>query len=148
MNMTFGFSRDDAAKFVDYYKTVNILETDPFAVLDREEGVGSLMQTAIAASRKTRNDGQARHLRRTRRAIPFQVEFCHQLGLDYMSCSPIVWPSPGRRSASRHCEEEDMKKARPGEEDCESQEGRETEESREGGKPAARTKSRTKRTKR
>ena len=50
---TFGFSRDDAAKFIDYYKTVNIMESDPFAVLDRE-GVGTLMKQAISGGRKTR----------------------------------------------------------------------------------------------
>ncbi|MGQ0811717.1 MAG: pyruvate, phosphate dikinase [Nitrospiraceae bacterium] len=83
---TFGFSRDDAAKFVGYYKTENILEVDPFTVLDRE-GVGSLMRTAIAAGRKTR-PGIKLGICGEHGGDPNSVEFCHQLGLDYVSCSP------------------------------------------------------------
>ena len=83
---TFGFSRDDAAKFIDFYKTTNIMESDPFAVLDRE-GVGALMKQAISAGRKTR-PGIKLGICGEHGGDPSSVEFCHQLGLDYVSCSP------------------------------------------------------------
>jgi pyruvate,orthophosphate dikinase len=83
---TFGFSRDDAAKFIDYYKTVGIMESDPFAVLDRE-GVGTLMKQAISGGRKTRPDIKL-GICGEHGGDPSSVEFCHQLGLDYVSCSP------------------------------------------------------------
>ena len=83
---TFGFSRDDAAKFIDFYKTANILDSDPFAVLDRE-GVGSLMRTAITGGRKTRPTIKL-GICGEHGGDPSSVEFCHQLGLDYVSCSP------------------------------------------------------------
>jgi pyruvate,orthophosphate dikinase len=83
---TFGFSRDDAAKFIDHYKTANLMESDPFAVLDRE-GVGALMKQAIAGGRKTR-PGIKLGICGEHGGDPSSVEFCHQLGLDYVSCSP------------------------------------------------------------
>jgi pyruvate, orthophosphate dikinase len=83
---TFGFSRDDAAKFIDHYKTANLMESDPFAVLDRE-GVGALMRQAIAGGRKTR-PGIKLGICGEHGGDPSSVEFCHQLGLDYVSCSP------------------------------------------------------------
>jgi len=87
---TFGFSRDDAAKFIDFYRTANILESDPFAVLDRE-GVGALMQQAIAGGRKTR-PGIKLGICGEHGGDPSSVEFCHELGLDYVSCSPYRVP--------------------------------------------------------
>ncbi|MEW6246227.1 MAG: pyruvate, phosphate dikinase [Nitrospirota bacterium] len=87
---TFGFSRDDAAKFVDFYKTANILDVDPFAVLDRE-GVGALMKLAITAGRKTRSDIKL-GICGEHGGDPSSVEFCHQIGLDYVSCSPYRVP--------------------------------------------------------
>ncbi|HEX8749584.1 MAG TPA: pyruvate, phosphate dikinase [Nitrospira sp.] len=83
---TFGFSRDDAAKIIDHYKSENIMESDPFAVLDRE-GVGSLMKQAIATGRNTR-PGIKLGICGEHGGDPSSVEFCHQLGLDYVSCSP------------------------------------------------------------
>ncbi len=83
---TFGFSRDDAAKFVDFYRTANILDTDPFAVLDRE-GVGALMKLAIAGGRTTRPAIKL-GICGEHGGDPSSVEFCHRLGLDYVSCSP------------------------------------------------------------
>jgi pyruvate,orthophosphate dikinase len=83
---TFGVSRDDAAKFIDHYKTANLMEADPFAVLDRE-GVGALMKQAIAGGRKTR-PGIKLGICGEHGGDPSSVEFCHQLGLDYVSCSP------------------------------------------------------------
>jgi pyruvate,orthophosphate dikinase len=114
---TFGFSRDDAAKFVGFYmrrqdscprclgsdvdwkrmvcnscgaaisgKAENILEADPFAVLDRE-GVGAMMRMAITEGRLTRPDLKL-GICGEHGGEPSSVEFCHQLGLDYVSCSP------------------------------------------------------------
>lgn len=84
---TFGFSRDDAAKFIDHYRTVKIMDADPFATLDRE-GVGSLMKTAIAGGRQAR-PGIKLGICGEHGGDPSSVEFCHQLGLDYVSCSPF-----------------------------------------------------------
>jgi pyruvate,orthophosphate dikinase len=83
---TFGFSRDDAAKIVDYYKAHKILEADPFAQLDRE-GVGAMMRMAISEGRQTR-PGIKLGICGEHGGDPSSVEFCHQLGLDYVSCSP------------------------------------------------------------
>ena len=83
---TFGFSRDDAAKFVGFYKDAGILEGDPFAVLDRE-GVGAMMRMAIEDGRRTRADLKL-GICGEHGGEPSSVEFCNQLGLDYVSCSP------------------------------------------------------------
>ncbi|GKS58691.1 pyruvate, phosphate dikinase [Nitrospira sp.] len=87
---TFGFSRDDAAKFVGVYKEQKILENDPFAVLDRE-GVGQLMTHAIRNGRQTRPDIKL-GICGEHGGDPSSIEFCHQLGLDYVSCSPYRVP--------------------------------------------------------
>ena len=87
---TFGFSRDDAAKFIDHYKTVKIMESDPFAVLDRE-GVGALMKTAIAGGRKTRT-GIKLGICGEHGGDPASIQFFEQVGLDYVSCSPFRVP--------------------------------------------------------
>jgi pyruvate,orthophosphate dikinase len=83
---TFGFSRDDAAKIVDYYKSHSILDADPFAQLDRE-GVGAMMRMAISEGRQTRPNLKL-GICGEHGGDPSSVEFCHQLGLDYVSCSP------------------------------------------------------------
>jgi pyruvate,orthophosphate dikinase len=83
---TFGFSRDDAAKFVSFYKDAGILDSDPFAVLDRE-GVGSLMRMAITEGRRTRPKIKL-GICGEHGGDPSSVEFCHRIGLDYVSCSP------------------------------------------------------------
>lgn len=83
---TFGFSRDDAAKFIDFYRSANIMDADPFATLDRE-GVGALMKQAIIGGRKTR-PGIKLGICGEHGGDPSSVEFCHELGLDYVSCSP------------------------------------------------------------
>ena len=88
--MTFGFSRDDASKFLgDYYKN-NIYEQDPFAKLD-QVGVGKLVKMAAELGRKTRPD---LHLGicGEHGGEPSSVEFCHNVGLDYVSCSPFRVP--------------------------------------------------------
>jgi pyruvate,orthophosphate dikinase len=84
---TFGFSRDDAAKFIDHYRTVKLMDVDPFATLDRE-GVGLLMKMAIAGGRTSR-PGIKLGICGEHGGDPSSVEFCHQLGLDYVSCSPF-----------------------------------------------------------
>ncbi len=88
--MTYGFSRDDAAKFLEEYYAKQIFEADPFAKVD-QEGVGQLMKIAVEKGKATRPDiklgicgehgGEAT-----------SVEFCHKLGLDYVSCSPFRVP--------------------------------------------------------
>ena len=88
--MTFGFSRDDASKFLgDYYKN-NIYEQDPFAKLD-QVGVGKLVKMAVELGRSTRPD---LHLGicGEHGGEPSSVEFCHNVGLDYVSCSPFRVP--------------------------------------------------------
>ena len=88
--MTFGFSRDDASKFLgDYYKN-NIYEQDPFAKLD-QVGVGKLVKMAVELGRKTRPE---LHLGicGEHGGEPSSVEFCHNVGLDYVSCSPYRVP--------------------------------------------------------
>ncbi|MCZ6800445.1 MAG: pyruvate, phosphate dikinase, partial [Nitrospirae bacterium] len=105
---TYGFSRDDAAKFTGFYKEANLMEFDPFEVLDRE-GVGVMMQLAIEKGRTTRPDiklgicgehgGEAS-----------SVEFCHQLGLDYVSCSPYRVPIARLAAAQAAINESNQKK--------------------------------------
>ena len=82
----FGFSRDDAAKIVDFYKLHKILDADPFTQLDRE-GVGAMMRMAISEGRQTR-PGIKLGICGEHGGDPSSIEFCHQLGLDYVSCSP------------------------------------------------------------
>ncbi len=88
--MTFGFSRDDAGKFLDAYYDAKIFENDPFAKLD-QVGVGKLMKMAIDLGKATRPD---MHLGicGEHGGDPSSVEFCHTLGLDYVSCSPFRVP--------------------------------------------------------
>jgi pyruvate, orthophosphate dikinase len=108
---TFGFSRDDAAKFIDYYRTVNIMDSDPFAVLDRE-GVGSLMKQAIVGGRKTR-PGIKLGICGEHGGDPSSVEFCHQIGLDYVSCSPYRVGIARLAAAHAALAEAESKKAAP-----------------------------------
>jgi len=88
--MTFGFSRDDSGKFLDSYYQAKIFESDPFARLD-QNGVGKLMDTAVKLGKATRPD---MHLGicGEHGGDPSSVEFCHNLGLDYVSCSPFRVP--------------------------------------------------------
>lgn len=88
--MTFGFSRDDAGKFLgDYYKK-KIYESDPFARLD-QSGVGQLVQMAAEKGRKTRPDIKL-GICGEHGGDPSSVEFCHKVGLTYVSCSPFRVP--------------------------------------------------------
>ena len=87
---TFGFSRDDAAKFTGFYRDHDLLAFDPFAVLDRE-GVGAVMRLAMREGRTTRPDIKL-GICGEHGGDPSSVEFCHDLGLDYVSCSPYRVP--------------------------------------------------------
>ena len=88
--MTYGFSRDDAGKFLDAYYDAKIFENDPFAKLD-QVGVGKLMEMAVTLGKKVRPD---MHLGicGEHGGDPSSVEFCHKLGLTYVSCSPFRVP--------------------------------------------------------
>ena len=88
--MTFGFSRDDAGKFLDEYYSKKIFESDPFARID-QVGVGRLMEMAVADGRKARPNIKL-GICGEHGGDPSSVEFCHKIGLDYVSCSPFRVP--------------------------------------------------------
>ena len=88
--MTFGFSRDDAGKFLDAYYDAKIFENDPFAKLD-QTGVGKLMETAIKLGKPVNNKLHV-GICGEHGGDPSSVEFCHKIGLDYVSCSPYRVP--------------------------------------------------------
>ena len=88
--MTFGFSRDDAGKFLDAYYDAKIFENDPFAKLD-QEGVGKLMETALKLGKPV-NSKLHCGICGEHGGDPSSVEFCNKIGLDYVSCSPFRVP--------------------------------------------------------
>ena len=88
--MTFGFSRDDAGKFLNAYYDRKIFENDPFAKLD-QVGVGKLMKMAIELGKQTRPELHV-GICGEHGGDPSSVEFCHKIGLDYVSCSPFRVP--------------------------------------------------------
>ena len=88
--MTFGFSRDDAGKFLDSYYKTKIYESDPFAKLD-QKGVGQLVKMAVEKGRATRPDIKL-GICGEHGGEPSSVEFCHNIGLSYVSCSPFRVP--------------------------------------------------------
>ena len=88
--MTFGFSRDDAGKFLNAYYDAKIFEGDPFAKLD-QTGVGKLMEMAIKL-RRPANPKLHVGICGEHGGDPTSVEFCHRIGLDYVSCSPFRVP--------------------------------------------------------
>ena len=88
--MTYGFSRDDAGKFLNSYYDTKIFENDPFAKLD-QTGVGKLMETAIKLGKGVRPDMHV-GICGEHGGDPSSVEFCHKIGLDYVSCSPFRVP--------------------------------------------------------
>ena len=88
--MTFGFSRDDAGKFLNSYYDQKIYENDPFAKLD-QDGVGKLMEMAVTNGKATRPKIHC-GICGEHGGDPTSVEFCHRLGLDYVSCSPYRVP--------------------------------------------------------
>ena len=88
--MTFGFSRDDAGKFLGEYYSKNIYDFDPFARID-EEGVGKLVEHAVKLGRETRPDIEL-GICGEHGGNPPTVEYCHRIGLTYVSCSPFRVP--------------------------------------------------------
>ncbi len=87
---TFGLSRDDAGKFLPFYLQENILSRDPFQVVDRE-GVGQLMKWGVERGRSTRGDLKV-GICGEHGGEPSSVEFCHEIGMNYVSCSPFRIP--------------------------------------------------------
>ena len=88
--MTYGFSRDDAGKFLDAYYDAKIFENDPFAKLD-QTGVGKLMELAVTLGKKVRPEMHC-GICGEHGGDPVSVEFCHKIGLEYVSCSPFRVP--------------------------------------------------------
>ena len=88
--MTFGFSRDDAGKFLNDYYDTKIFEQDPFARLD-QRGVGKLVKIAAEGGRSTRPDLKL-GICGEHGGDPSTIEFCHKVGLNYVSCSPYRVP--------------------------------------------------------
>jgi pyruvate,orthophosphate dikinase len=88
--MTYGFSRDDAGKFLGAYYDAKIFENDPFAKLD-QTGVGKLMKMAVSLGKEVRPELHV-GICGEHGGDPTSVEFCHQIGLDYVSCSPFRVP--------------------------------------------------------
>ena len=88
--MTYGFSRDDAGKFLNAYYDAKIFENDPFAKIDRN-GVGKLMDMAVTLGRKVRPEMHC-GICGEHGGDPYTIEFCHQIGLSYVSCSPFRVP--------------------------------------------------------
>ena len=88
--MTFGYSRDDAGKFLPVYLDKGILKNDPFQALD-QEGVGQLVETAVKKGRKTRKNIKL-GICGEHGGEPSSIEFCHRAGLHYVSCSPFRVP--------------------------------------------------------
>ena len=88
--MTFGYSRDDAGKFLPIYIKKGILKHDPFEVLD-QEGVGQLVEMAVKKGQKTRPNIKL-GICGEHGGEPSSVEFCHRAGLHYVSCSPYRVP--------------------------------------------------------
>jgi pyruvate,orthophosphate dikinase len=87
---TYGFSRDDAGKFIGYYTENNILEKDPFQTLD-QEGVGLLIAMGVTKGRATKKNLKV-GICGEHGGDPASVEFCYRTGLNYVSCSPYRVP--------------------------------------------------------
>ena len=88
--MTFGFSRDDAPKFLKFYKEHGIIKTDPFEVLD-QEGVGQLVKMGVEKGRSTKPELKV-GICGEHGGEPSSVKFCAKLGMNYVSCSPYRVP--------------------------------------------------------
>ena len=88
--MTFGFSRDDAPKFLKYYKEHGVIKVDPFEVLD-QEGVGQLVEMGVRKGRSTKPELKV-GICGEHGGEPSSVKFCAKLGMNYVSCSPFRVP--------------------------------------------------------
>jgi len=102
--MTFGFSRDDIAKFLPFYIEHNVLEKDPFMIID-QDGVGKLVQMATTEGREIKADLKI-GICGEHGGEPSSVAFCHKVGLDYVSCSPFRVPVARLAAAQVTIEEE------------------------------------------
>lgn len=108
--MTFGYSRDDAGKFLEVYKKLGILKHDPFEVLDRD-GVGKLVKMSVKKGRKTRPDIKL-GICGEHGGEPSSVAFCHEAGLNYVSCSPFRVPIARLAAAQAAVSEKMAEKAK------------------------------------
>jgi len=108
--MTFGYSRDDAGRFLDVYLNNGILKYDPFQVLD-QTGVGQLVKMAVKKGRKTRPNIKL-GICGEHGGEPNSVMFCHDAGLDYVSCSPYRVPIARLAAAQAAVSEKMAKKAK------------------------------------
>lgn len=106
--MTFGYSRDDAGKFLPVYLAKGLLKHDPFQVLDRE-GVGQLVEMAVKKGRKTKKNLKV-GICGEHGGEPNSVEFCHMVGMDYVSCSPYRVPIARLSAAQAAVKEKIAKK--------------------------------------
>jgi len=103
---TFGFSRDDAGKFINYYTENGIMEKDPFQTLDIE-GVGQLVKMGVTKGRSTRKDLKV-GICGEHGGDPASVEFCFKVGLNYVSCSPFRVPIARLAAAQAKLKEKGM----------------------------------------
>ena len=110
--MTFGYSRDDIGKFLPFYLEKKLLPSDPFAVLD-QEGVGELIEIGIRRGRKTRAKLKV-GICGEHGGEPSSVEFCHRVGMDYVSCSPYMVPIAWLASAQARVKERTAKSRKAG----------------------------------
>lgn len=108
--MTFGYSRDDTGKFLPFYLENGILENDPFQVLDRK-GVGQLMKMAAAKGLSARTDLKL-GICGEHGGDPSSIEFCHSIGIDYVSCSPFRVPIARLAAAQAAIKDQDINKAK------------------------------------
>ena len=108
--MTFGYSRDDIGKFLPFYLEKKLLPDDPFAVLD-QEGVGELIEIGIQRGRKTKPKLKV-GICGEHGGEPSSVEFCHRVGMDYVSCSPYMVPIAWLASAQARIKERASKPRR------------------------------------
>ncbi|MDD5016470.1 MAG: pyruvate, phosphate dikinase [Eubacteriales bacterium] len=106
--MTFGFSRDDAGKFLEDYYNKKVYESDPFAKLD-QNGVGKLVRMAAELGRKTRSNIKL-GICGEHGGEPSSIKFCHDIGLNYVSCSPFRVPIARLAAAHAAIEEKKAKK--------------------------------------
>ena len=107
--MTFGYSRDDVAKFLPDYLQKGLVPSDPFAVLD-QEGVGELVRIGIERGRRTRPDLKI-GICGEHGGEPSSVEFCHRVGMTYVSCSPFMIPIARLAAAQARIREQDAESA-------------------------------------
>ncbi len=106
--MTCGFSRDDAGKFLKEYVNKGIFEKDPFQTLD-QEGVGQLVKCSIKSGRSTRKDLKV-GICGEHGGEPSSVEFCHNVGMNYVSCSPYRVPIARLAAAQAAIKEKKQKR--------------------------------------